>query len=157
MAFVFAGINVNAQQRRGMQKERGERRLEQRKLNQKQRIESLLDLSEEQKASMKSLRLQQQEKSLQHRNILGEKRARLQTLRSEKKADLKSINKLIDEMADLRAKQMKSSIAHEQEVRALLNDEQRVIFDSHKQNRKFRKGGERAQRGERGMRGRRHN
>ena len=67
---------------------------------------------------------------------MQEKRAKLQTLRTAKNVDMKAINNLIDEKAMLKADQMKARAAHHQEIRSLLTDEQRIIFDSFKGMRK---------------------
>lgn len=101
-----------------------------------QRMIEMLDLSDEQAEQLKALRIAHMEQMLPIKNQMQEYRAQLQTLRTAKNADMKAINNLIDDMAALRAKQMKSREAHHQEVRALLTDEQRVQFDTFKAKRK---------------------
>lgn len=102
---------------------------------------TMLDLTLEQQEQMKSLRLSHMEQMLPIRNLRQEHRAKLQTLRTAKNVDMKAINNLIDDMADLKANQMKASEAHRQEMRTVLTDEQRILFDSFKGMKKHgRKG-----------------
>ena len=73
----------------------------------------------------------------------------MRTLQSAEKPDLNAINKLIDEMAAVRAQIQKKAAAHKVEVASLLTDEQKVYFNAH-QGRKFDKGMKRGG-GKRGM------
>lgn len=144
MIFVVISTDVMAQrsqrkmQKPGMRKEmmrNGEGREAGHQMN------NMLNLSDEQKEQMKTLRLKQMEQMLPIRNQLQEQRAKLQTLRTEKNVDMKAINNLIDDMADLKANQMKDQEAHRQEMRTVLTDEQRILFDSFKGMKKHgRKG-----------------
>ena len=93
------------------------------------------DLSEEQQAQMKKLRLEALERSTAHRNQMGELRARKRTMMTEAEADTDAINGIIDEMTALRNVQMKERVAHRQAIRGMLTDEQRVLFDSRGQRR----------------------
>jgi len=118
-----------------------------------QRCFNRLDLTEAQQEQMKTMRIKQMEQMLPFKNAMQEKKAKLQTLRSAKNADMKAINKLIDEMADLKADQMKAREAHHQEVRSILSDEQRILFDSFKGNNDGRGGqGKGQKQGKRGLR-----
>ena len=89
-----------------------------------------LDLSEEQIGKMKELRTSNLKEMLPFRNEMQEKRARLRTLTTAEKVNENDVNKLIDEITNLTSKQMKLRVAHQQEIRAMLTDEQRVIFDT---------------------------
>ena len=140
---MFVVINVaNAQQchrngyRQGTAKEQGFG------------VERGLNLTEDQQAQMKSLRLKLQQEMLPIRNKLGENRARFRTLSTVEDADMKSINKLIDANSQLDASMVKLQAANQQAVRKLLTDEQRIIFDS----REFHRGERRSERqpGQRG-------
>ncbi len=97
-----------------------------------QRCFDMLDLTVEQQEQIKTLRIKHLEQMLPYRNEMQEKRAKLQTLRTAKNVDMKAINNLIDEKAMLKADQMKARAAHHQEIRSLLTDEQRIVFDSFK-------------------------
>ena len=116
-------------------------------------VEQGLNLTEDQRTQMKSMRLKMQQEMLPIRNKIGENRAKLRTLSTVENADLKAINKVIDNNSQLTANLAKLGAANRQAVRNLLTEEQRIMFDS----RDFRRGdkrvqGQRGQRGERGQR-----
>jgi Spy/CpxP family protein refolding chaperone len=150
MAFAVSSVQVIAQQGREMRKVRVEKRVEKKEFR-KERMHEMLDLSEEQKEQIKKLRLEHQKAMLPIKNLFGEQKAKMQTLRTAEKVDLKAIDKLVDDMTGLRAKQMKMQVRHEQEVRSLLTEEQRIMFDTHKNKRKHK-----PQRSGRGERMRKH-
>ncbi|MEN8120160.1 MAG: periplasmic heavy metal sensor [Bacteroidota bacterium] len=88
------------------------------------------NLTEDQQKKIETMRTAHLKERMQHRNVMAEKRARLNTLRTADKIDMNAINKTIDEMAASRAKMMKKSEAHRQSVRQILTDDQKVYFDS---------------------------
>lgn len=88
------------------------------------------DLSQDQQDEIKKLRLEMTKETTSIRNQMAEKRARLNTLKAADKADMNAINKTIDEIAALEAQRMKAKASCDIKVRALLNDEQKVAFDS---------------------------
>ena len=100
-----------------------------------ERMAEHLDLTDAQQEQIKTLRLSFQEETLPLKNELREKKARMQTLTTAKDANMKGINQLADEMGALRTNLMKKHLAHQQEVRKVLTDEQRIIFDSHHHKR----------------------
>jgi Spy/CpxP family protein refolding chaperone len=89
------------------------------------------DLTEDQKDQIKTLRIELMEHMIQLKNKLQEKAARLRTLQTAAKANMSDINKMIEEIGDLRTEMMKLKAACHQEIRSLLTDEQRVFFDAH--------------------------
>jgi len=89
-----------------------------------------LDLSEAQQEKIKELHLKTQKEAIQPNNQLNENRAKMRTLSTADKPDMKAINSLIDESAKVQADLQKMRAANHQEVRAMLTDEQRIIFDS---------------------------
>jgi Spy/CpxP family protein refolding chaperone len=97
---------------------------------------NLPDITQEQLDQIDALRLLNMKENQQLRNQLNEKRARLRTLSTSDQPDTRAINSTIDEMANLRAEIQKNQMATHQEIRKLLNDDQRVIFDSRKQGAK---------------------
>lgn len=113
-----------------------------------------LDLSEEQKTKASELKLGMQKMSLPLKNQLGENKAKLRTLTTADQADMKAINKLIDENADINAELQKLRAANHQDFRKILTEEQRIKFDSRAQEmrrgREFRRGG-RGQHGHKGQ------
>lgn len=106
----------------------------------------MLNLTEEQQEKITQLRTTHLNEVTPLRNELNEKRARLRTLQSVAKPNQKDMDKVIDEMASIRAKIQKKSTAHRVAVQALLTDEQRAVFNARTGNY----GGKGAARGGRG-------
>ncbi len=94
-----------------------------------------LDLTAEQQEQIDQLYLENQKEMLPLKNELREKKARLRTLNTSANYDKNAVNSLIDEIGELRTNMTKKRTAHRQEIRSLLTDEQRIIFDT-RQNRK---------------------
>lgn len=101
---------------------------------------NLPDITEEQKAKMHDLRTRHMKLMLENRNQLQEKQAVLNSLETAEKADLMAINNLIDQISAVQLKMAKTKAAHRQEVRSMLSEEQRVIFDSRPRGFKNGKG-----------------
>ncbi|MDN5211399.1 periplasmic heavy metal sensor [Fulvivirgaceae bacterium BMA12] len=93
------------------------------------------DLTDAQSEQIKKIRVKAQQQTLPIKNTMREKRARLTTLSTTEKANMNEINKVVEEIGDLQTQLMKHRETSRQEIRALLNDEQRVFFDSHMQRR----------------------
>lgn len=91
---------------------------------------NLPGITPEQTQQMDALRIKNMKETQQLRNELGEKQARLRTLSTSDKPDQNAINKTIDEISAIKANMQKNRMATHQEIRKLLNDEQRVIFDN---------------------------
>ncbi len=88
------------------------------------------DLTEDQKQKMEKLRIKFHKETLQIKNELNEKSARLKTLMSAEKVNMDDINKTVEETGAIKTRLMKAKVAHKQEVRKLLNEKQRLMFDS---------------------------
>jgi Spy/CpxP family protein refolding chaperone len=88
-------------------------------------------LSEEQQEQIKALKTEHMKAMQPLRNQLGEKKARLRTLTTADKVNMAEINKVIDDIGKMQTQLMKLKEQHRQEIRKLLNDEQRVMFDAH--------------------------
>jgi len=88
------------------------------------------NLDEKQREELQKIRTEQMKENTRFRNQLKEKRAKLETLQTADKPDMKEINKVIDEIATVQAQEMKSQAANRQKIRALLTEEQRVRFDA---------------------------
>jgi len=95
-------------------------------------------ITETQKQQIKDLRTANLGTQTQLRNRLAEKRAHLNTLQAADEVDMKAINLTIDEMSALRSTIQKNSVALNQEIRKLLTDEQKTIYDARKGKRKQR-------------------
>ncbi|OFX44174.1 MAG: hypothetical protein A2046_08105 [Bacteroidetes bacterium GWA2_30_7] len=94
-------------------------------------LKNIPNLTEEQTKKIESLKTPHLKQMLPIKNQLGEKKAQLNTLSTAEKADMVAINKKIDEIGDLKTQMMKNREAHKQEIRKILTEEQRLIFDMH--------------------------
>ncbi len=102
-----------------------------------------LALTEEQKDSMKKIRLEAAKEVKPLKNQLRELKAHQQTLATADDADLKAIYKNIDKMAEVKTAMAKVMAKQRQEIRSLLTDEQRLKLDEkmdrmRKEGRAFR-------------------
>jgi len=89
------------------------------------------DLTDQQQSTIDSLTVIHLKEMKTLRNEMGEKEARLKTLTSADNADMAAINKSIDEISVLKANMAKKREAHRQSVRGMLNEKQRLYFDTH--------------------------
>ena len=88
------------------------------------------DLTEEQKTQIHQIRTSGQKAALPVKNQLREKRAKLITLTSADKYDAKAVNAVVDDISKLEKTIMLFQIEHKQQIRSVLTEEQRVVFDS---------------------------
>lgn len=88
-----------------------------------------LQLTEEQKTQIKTIRLECGKKSTPVKAQLGIKKAELKALEVADKADMKAINAKVDEIGKLQADLAKIGIDGKIKTRALLTDEQKLKFD----------------------------
>jgi len=91
----------------------------------------LPDLTEKQKEQIKQVRTEHMKVILPLKNQLMEKKARLHTLSTSEKVNMKEINDMIEEIGAIKTRIMKEQAVHRQEVRKLLTAEQRLMFDMH--------------------------
>ncbi len=111
------------------------------------------DLTPEQSKQIEQLRTRHIRKVDLLRAEIGEKEARMTTLRLADEPDAKAIDKTIDEISKLRGDIMKEREAHRREIRALLTDAQKAVFDRRGPQGRFNDGnGDR--KGRRGKAGR---
>ena len=96
----------------------------------------------EQQETMKALRLETVKKVKPFKNELRELMAHQQTLTTADNADLKAINKNIDKISGTKTEIAKIMAAQHQQIRSLLTEEQLVRFDTMKNNRGKRPGGD---------------
>lgn len=93
------------------------------------------ELTQEQEAKIKALRTERISQSNAHRAQMDELRARQRSLRLAENPNMSEIEKVIDQMAGLRAEHMKANAAHHQSIREILTPDQRAYFDSRTGNR----------------------
>lgn len=103
--------------------------------NMEQRIEKRADkcplgLTEEQQEQVKAQKIKSEKQILALENQIREKKARLRTLETADKADLKAINSTIEEIGKLKMEKEKIEAADRQFIRSMLTEEQRLMFDS---------------------------
>jgi len=126
LTLLLTVVGVEAQQRKAQSREYGE------KATRRSAMADGLNLTGEQKTKMKSLRLELQKEILPIKNEIGENSARLRSLSTLDNVDLKAINKIIDANGVLKANIAKLSMANRQQARKMLNEEQRIVFDTQK-------------------------
>jgi Spy/CpxP family protein refolding chaperone len=96
-------------------------------------------LSDELQAEFKSARLELMKQQQPLNNQLNELRAQYQTLTSGKSADMKKVDKNLDQQANIQLQLAKNQSKHKLAVRSKLNDEQKVWFDQ-RHSRRMHKG-----------------
>jgi Spy/CpxP family protein refolding chaperone len=131
MVMVISVVNAQEGPQQKQGREYGQRAGERREVKM-----DGLNLTDKQQEQIRSMKIKTQKDLLPIKNQLGENKAKMRTLSTVDNVDLKAINKLIDESSKLEASMTKLQMANHQEVRKLLTDEQRVMFDS----REFRRG-----------------
>lgn len=89
-----------------------------------------MNLTAEQKEKIEAIRLKTQKEMLAIRNQLGEKQARLRTLTTGDTYNEREVNKVIEDIGALNTQKMKLHVGHRQEIRNLLDEQQRLKFDS---------------------------
>lgn len=95
------------------------------------KIETMPGMTAELQAKIDALRITHLTEMKDLENKMGELRARQRTLTTTDAYDAKAVNANIDEITKLENQMMKKQAAHHQEVRSLLNPEQRLWFDTH--------------------------
>ncbi|HOY31854.1 MAG TPA: Spy/CpxP family protein refolding chaperone [Bacteroidales bacterium] len=89
------------------------------------------DLTPEQGKQIDALHQKFMKEELPLNNLMKEKKAHLITVSAGDNADIATINKTIDEIYGIKAELAKKKEALKQDVRKLLNDEQKLMFDMH--------------------------
>lgn len=92
---------------------------------------NLPDLTEDQEKKITALRTKFLKESQVISNTIDIKEAELHALSTAEKPDMKAIEAKIDEIGLLKSNLAKKKETHRQDVRALLTEDQRVIFDAH--------------------------
>ncbi|MFZ4413037.1 MAG: Spy/CpxP family protein refolding chaperone [Bacteroidales bacterium] len=87
------------------------------------------NLTKEQSESIHKLQLNVAQAKFPLENNVREKEARLHTISTVKVPDMQAIEKQIDEIASVKVQLAKLQAAHDQDIRKVLDDEQRLIFD----------------------------
>ena len=91
-------------------------------------------LDDSQREAIQKIQSERLKESTQTRNQLNEKYAKLEALQTSDKPDMNEINKMIDEISGLQAKEMKAQAESRQKIRGLLTEEQRILYDAGRWN-----------------------
>ncbi|MDZ7331292.1 MAG: Spy/CpxP family protein refolding chaperone [candidate division KSB1 bacterium] len=91
---------------------------------------SSLNLTDEQKNKVAELRLAFQKELLPLRTELQSKAAELQLLETEATPNLNQIDRLIDQIEQIRTKIHKARVRHQMAIRNILSPEQQKVWDS---------------------------
>ena len=89
------------------------------------------DITEEQKTQIMKLRTDVMKQMLSLNNQLSELKAHQRTLCTAPKTDMDAINKQIDKQMVVKTDIKKLRVKTNQDIRALLTDDQRIFFDTH--------------------------
>jgi Spy/CpxP family protein refolding chaperone len=91
---------------------------------------NLPGITEDQTKKMDDVRMKHMKQVIPIKSMLKEKKARINTLMVAEKPDMAAINAAVDEMTNLDAQLLKLKVQCKQDIRALLTDNQKVLFDS---------------------------
>lgn len=113
------------------------------------------NLTEEQKEELHSLKLEMGQNALPLKNQVAEKEARLNTLTTASSYDAKAVDKVIEDIGDLKTGLMKLHIGQTEKIKRILTEEQVIAFNNQlangpkkgPQRGKGQKGGPRAGQG----------
>lgn len=140
---VTLQLGVNAQKfNRGQRDADNRPRQDMQKMNKGQMDATCLPgLTDEQKEKAKTFKVEFLKKITPYQDQIAEKRAHVRSLSNQENPEMDKINSTIDEISDLRAEIMKAKAAHHQDIRNILTEEQRILFDSKRHHRSHQKGG----------------
>ena len=88
------------------------------------------NLDDRQREEIMKIRTEQMKERTQTRNLLNERRAKLEVLQTADNPDMKEIDRVIDEIAAVQAQEMKTQADSRQKIRSLLTEEQRAFYDA---------------------------
>jgi Spy/CpxP family protein refolding chaperone len=94
-----------------------------------------LQLTEEQKEKMDVSMISFHKTAQPIRNQLDEKRAALKSLTTVDSPDRKKIETVITEIGKLETSLLQAQVNHRLEVRSMLDDKQKILFDQHEGHR----------------------
>ncbi len=129
MILLLLMLGTLAMAQRGPRQENGYRHEQRSEQRGPERIIEHLQLSEEQQTQLEDIRLSHHKEMKDVRNNLEIKRAELNAEITKDVPDRKAIDKLVAEISDLNGSQFTLQINHRLEVRAMLDDKQKIKFD----------------------------
>ncbi len=155
LMLVIIGTSVQAQDRRGPQPE-GQRHEQMEKGDRDHKKPGhppIPNMTEEQKMQMKAIHLEIEKAVLPVKNQIGEKEARLRTLVTAANYDERAVNKVLEEMGELKTDVRKLEIAGLQKAKEVLTEEQMLFLYKSLDKRNGPKEGRRGPRGPQGRGG----
>jgi len=117
---------------------RQNREMDQRGLQFQRFSHKIPNLTEEQEMKIKELKTVHMKAMLKYRSELDEKNARLKSLQTADDVDMDKIYKAIEDIGAIETRMLKGRADLHQKIRAMLDDEQRVFFDTQYLSRKMR-------------------
>ena len=96
------------------------------------------NLTEEQEMKIKELKTVHMKAMLKYKSELEEKNARFKSLQTADEVDIDKIYKVIEDIGAIEIKMAKGRADLHQKIRAMLDDEQRVFFDTQYLSREMR-------------------
>lgn len=93
-------------------------------------LDRIPDLTDKQAEQIKDLKTAHMKEVLPLRNLIHEKQAHLQSISTGENVDMKEVNTTIEEIGKLKVTMAKKRAAHRQKIRNILDEDQRVVFDS---------------------------
>jgi len=108
--------------------------------NNQQNCTKFLNLNEQQQKKFDELNLTHQKEMLNIKNQINEKQAKKTTLETSDNADIKAINKINEEIGKLQTEKMNLCSNHKQEIRKILDPNQKIKFDTNCANNKMGNG-----------------
>lgn len=128
-ALIMFTLNIGVQaQDRGPQKNKS--RQEQLGKEQRRPMQQRIpDLTEEQDAALKTLKVTHEKESLPLKNQVNELEAQLQTLITQEEINKTEAGRVIERLGDIKVEMMKLKVDHTTEVKSILTDEQKVFFN----------------------------
>lgn len=135
LLFTFTISAVGQQRFKNPDRDRGERveRFQQKRNAQglkHQRVMAMLNLSDEQKEQIREIHLNGQKEMLPLKTQLQEAHAKLRTLTVADEYDEAEIQEVIGTISELNKTMLTTRVEHRQQIRELLDDDQRVKFDN---------------------------
>ena len=109
----------------------GQRMVIEKQVRGPERMDQLLNLTDEQEAKIKKLRTEMQKAQVQHRSKVQLARIDLRELMDAETPDRGAVEKKIREISDLQVKQRMAMFDHRAEVEKLLTPEQKKIWKEH--------------------------
>lgn len=143
LMLMIITVSAQAQERRGPHPQKqGQERMEKGgKGAEKPDRPRIPGITEEQEEQMKAIHLEMEKAGLPIRNQIGEKEARFRTLVTADSYDEKAVNRVLDEIGDLKTDMRKLKVASLQKAKKVLNDEQMMFLYKHMDKGPGQKGG----------------